>query len=137
MPARMAETRDYQMCQTHLTGVTSVNYLALLPLRKGPMLPSLEPGQNFMTMLANRIEQKRPSTTSRGIAWPILGRQPPCWEEAQAERTQVGVPAAATAEAPCGRQHELPVPGVNEILDDSRAQSLTHPQPSSFFQLKS
>ena len=45
----------------------SVNSLALLPSCSGSMPPSLEPGQIFMTMLTNRIQQKRPYTTSKGV----------------------------------------------------------------------
>ena len=41
---------------------------------------------------------------------------------------------AASAEAPHFRRS---VPGVKEALDDSSAKSLSHPQPASFFQLKS
>lgn len=66
MPAKMAETQNYQMCQRYLVAVTKYFWEVFEPLPiKWSMFPSLEPGQTFMTILTSGIKQKWLYATSR------------------------------------------------------------------------
>lgn len=106
----------------------------------GSMSSSLESGQTFTTMVTSRKNKSDPMQLPRlvrrrhalcfiysqkavSMLWESLG--------SHLERTHTHVPAGSLCWGPTW-QHQWPVLGVNGALDDSRALSLSQPQPSSF-----
>lgn len=98
----------------------------------------LEAGKTFMTMLTNRINKSDPTQLPRLVIKSMyfasfaLTRQCPCCEEGGELLGEDTCRCSNWQPLPPDRQHQWPVLGVNGALDDSRAQSLSHPQPSSF-----